>query len=345
MRQVVELIAGALGHELEIVSMPYELAVPARPLLAQPLPTHRVLDLTRVAAPTSATATSCPHARPWRHTARWLAENPVPAGRHRRRWCSPTRSTTRPRTGSSTRGRPRSTRMPDVRFAEEPKLRPGVQRPRRPPPLPEGVRPVSERGAASAGPLRRGSGSLDLSIALHGSVRGRAAGRPGRGRDQGRAAGDRRHRALGRRLRSTGSARSYQICNRGKRCIAVERRGRGGPRPRAPARRDQLTSSCRTSGPGVVGEARHRLRGRAARRPRLRVALGLRRRRPLRRQGCVRHRDPGVRRHGHQPGRPGDGRAALRPAGAGRQGHGASPRPRRSPPRCSRGRAGTAAST
>ena len=34
--------------ELEIVSMPYELAVPARPLLAQPLPTHRVLDLTRV---------------------------------------------------------------------------------------------------------------------------------------------------------------------------------------------------------------------------------------------------------------------------------------------------------
>ena len=47
-RQVVELIAAALGHELEIVSMPYDLAVPARPLLAQPLPTHRVLDLTRV---------------------------------------------------------------------------------------------------------------------------------------------------------------------------------------------------------------------------------------------------------------------------------------------------------
>jgi nucleoside-diphosphate-sugar epimerase len=47
-RQVIELIATALGHELEIVSMPYELAVPARPLLAQPLPTHRVLDLTRI---------------------------------------------------------------------------------------------------------------------------------------------------------------------------------------------------------------------------------------------------------------------------------------------------------
>src|SRR5688500_3729172 len=38
-RQVVELIAGALGHKLEIVSMPYDLALPARPLLAQPLPT------------------------------------------------------------------------------------------------------------------------------------------------------------------------------------------------------------------------------------------------------------------------------------------------------------------
>ncbi len=47
-RQVIELIAAALGHELEIISMPYELAVPARPLLAQPLPTHRVLDLSRL---------------------------------------------------------------------------------------------------------------------------------------------------------------------------------------------------------------------------------------------------------------------------------------------------------
>jgi nucleoside-diphosphate-sugar epimerase len=47
-RQVVELIAAALGRELEVVSMPYDLAVPAWPLLAQPLPTHRVLDLGRL---------------------------------------------------------------------------------------------------------------------------------------------------------------------------------------------------------------------------------------------------------------------------------------------------------
>jgi nucleoside-diphosphate-sugar epimerase len=47
-RQVIELCAAALGASLEIVSMPHDLALPARPLLAQPLPTHRVLDLTRV---------------------------------------------------------------------------------------------------------------------------------------------------------------------------------------------------------------------------------------------------------------------------------------------------------
>jgi nucleoside-diphosphate-sugar epimerase len=47
-RQVVELIATALGHHLEIVSMPFEIALPARPLLAQPSPTHRVLDIGRV---------------------------------------------------------------------------------------------------------------------------------------------------------------------------------------------------------------------------------------------------------------------------------------------------------
>lgn len=79
-RQVIEVTAGALGHDLEIVSMPYGLATPARPLLAQPLPTHRVLDLARVkrdlgyhdlVAPRDALA----------HTARWLADHrPEPGG-------------------------------------------------------------------------------------------------------------------------------------------------------------------------------------------------------------------------------------------------------------------------
>lgn len=44
-RQVIELIATALAHPLEIVSLPYALATPAWPMLAQPSPTHRVLDI------------------------------------------------------------------------------------------------------------------------------------------------------------------------------------------------------------------------------------------------------------------------------------------------------------
>jgi nucleoside-diphosphate-sugar epimerase len=79
-RQVVELVAGALGHELEIVSMPYDLAIPARPLLAQPMPTHRVLDLHAIR-----TALGHRDAVPAREaiarTARWLAEHrPAPGG-------------------------------------------------------------------------------------------------------------------------------------------------------------------------------------------------------------------------------------------------------------------------
>lgn len=78
-RQVVELVCAALGHTIEIVSMPYELAVPARPLLAQPLPTHRVLDLTRVR-----TVLGYRDVVPARdaigRTARWLATHPCPPG-------------------------------------------------------------------------------------------------------------------------------------------------------------------------------------------------------------------------------------------------------------------------
>src|SRR5262249_42083828 len=48
LRQVVEVVAAALGHRFEIVSLPWELARPARPLVAQPLPTHRVLDLSKL---------------------------------------------------------------------------------------------------------------------------------------------------------------------------------------------------------------------------------------------------------------------------------------------------------
>jgi nucleoside-diphosphate-sugar epimerase len=79
-RQVIELVSAELGHALEVVSMPYELATPARPLVAQPSTAHRVLDLTRVK-----TVIGYRDAVPARvaiaRTARWLAEHPcLPGG-------------------------------------------------------------------------------------------------------------------------------------------------------------------------------------------------------------------------------------------------------------------------
>jgi nucleoside-diphosphate-sugar epimerase len=78
-RQVVELVASALDHHFEIVSMPYDLAVPARPLLAQPLPTHRVLDLTRVRS-VLGYRDAVPARQAIAYTARWLAEHPPAPG-------------------------------------------------------------------------------------------------------------------------------------------------------------------------------------------------------------------------------------------------------------------------
>ncbi len=78
-RQVVEVAADALGVELELVSMPHDLAVPARPLLTQPLPTHRVLD-TSLLRTTLGYRDVVPAREAVAHTARWLAEHPLEPG-------------------------------------------------------------------------------------------------------------------------------------------------------------------------------------------------------------------------------------------------------------------------
>jgi nucleoside-diphosphate-sugar epimerase len=78
-RQVIELVAGALDHEFEIVSLPFELAVPARPLLAQPLPTHRVLDLSRIRQRLGY-RDAVPARVALARTAAWLAANPPAPG-------------------------------------------------------------------------------------------------------------------------------------------------------------------------------------------------------------------------------------------------------------------------
>jgi nucleoside-diphosphate-sugar epimerase len=78
-RQVVELCAAELGADLEVVSMPYDLAVPAWPLLTQPQPTHRVLDLTRLHQQLGH-RDPVPARVAVRRTARWLADHPPAPG-------------------------------------------------------------------------------------------------------------------------------------------------------------------------------------------------------------------------------------------------------------------------
>ena len=78
-RQVVEIVADALGHRFEIVSMPHDLALPARPMLAQPLPTHRVMDLTRLRTDLGY-RDKVPARAALADTARWLAAHPPEPG-------------------------------------------------------------------------------------------------------------------------------------------------------------------------------------------------------------------------------------------------------------------------
>ena len=79
LRQTVEVIAEALGYELEIVSMPWQFAVPARPMLAQPWTTHRVLDLTRIKTHLGYTDVVPPE-QGLARTARWLRDHPLERG-------------------------------------------------------------------------------------------------------------------------------------------------------------------------------------------------------------------------------------------------------------------------
>ena len=79
LRQVVEIVAAALDSTIEIVSMPWELATPAKPLIAQPLNTHRVLDLTKLRTRLGYRDKVEPR-EALRITARWLREHPCERG-------------------------------------------------------------------------------------------------------------------------------------------------------------------------------------------------------------------------------------------------------------------------
>ena len=75
LRQVTEIIAQALEHQWEILSMPWPLAAPARPLVMQPLTTHRLMDIGKLQRELGY-RDKVPPAEALARTARWLAEHP-----------------------------------------------------------------------------------------------------------------------------------------------------------------------------------------------------------------------------------------------------------------------------
>jgi nucleoside-diphosphate-sugar epimerase len=79
LRQTVEIIAEALGHRLEIVSMPWRFAIPSRPLMAQPWSTHRVFDLAKIKTQLGYADVIAPEDG-LALTARWLKEHPLECG-------------------------------------------------------------------------------------------------------------------------------------------------------------------------------------------------------------------------------------------------------------------------
>lgn len=79
-RQVIETIAASMGHALEIVSLPWAIAWPARPLVAQPWTTHRVVSTARIEQELGYRDVVPPREALAR-TADWLAKNrPEPGG-------------------------------------------------------------------------------------------------------------------------------------------------------------------------------------------------------------------------------------------------------------------------
>jgi len=79
LRQVVDIVARALDHRWRVVSLPWELARSARPLIMQPLPTHRVIDISRIRTELGYRDRVSP-AEALARTAHWLVENPPPRG-------------------------------------------------------------------------------------------------------------------------------------------------------------------------------------------------------------------------------------------------------------------------
>ena len=76
LRQVVEVCSQALDYNWEIISMPYDLAVCARPLVAQPWSTHRMFDLSKIKSELGYRDIVDP-VEGISEAARWYVDNPV----------------------------------------------------------------------------------------------------------------------------------------------------------------------------------------------------------------------------------------------------------------------------
>ncbi|MEM9620173.1 MAG: epimerase [Pseudomonadota bacterium] len=76
LKQVVQICAEALDYDLEIISMPYDLAVCARPLMGQPWSAHRVFDLSKIKQDLGYRDIVDPVAG-LTDAARWYVDNPI----------------------------------------------------------------------------------------------------------------------------------------------------------------------------------------------------------------------------------------------------------------------------
>jgi nucleoside-diphosphate-sugar epimerase len=78
-RQVAELISTELDYDWELLSMPAELAIPARPLMMNQLSTHRDLDTSKLRERLGY-RDPVPARQAVRLAARWLVDNPPELG-------------------------------------------------------------------------------------------------------------------------------------------------------------------------------------------------------------------------------------------------------------------------
>ena len=79
LHQVVETIAASMDHSFEIVSMPWEIAAPARPLVGQPWTTHRIVSTAKIEQELGY-RDAVPPREALARTAAWLRDHPPEPG-------------------------------------------------------------------------------------------------------------------------------------------------------------------------------------------------------------------------------------------------------------------------